>query len=262
MPDSNPKIEARIAVSGKDEVLIIMRDITDRARLEQLKTDFINRASHELRTPLTTATMMVELIQEGGTPEEIKEYWQILHNELNRQRQLIDRLLTAGRLESNTLLISPAPVEIVPIVEEAISALVPIARKKGLPIQKAFKEPLPPVIGESMGLQQVLINLLSNAVKYTPGDESVLVAVYPHDGGVNVEISDRGIGIPEEDLPNLFERFFRARNVTLAEIPGSGIGLYIVKSIVEELEGKVSVRNNPDKGTTFSVWLRRAEEDE
>ncbi len=260
MPDSNPKIEARIAVSGNDEVLIMMRDISDRARLEQLKTDFINRASHELRTPLTTATMMVELIQEGGTPEEITEYWQILHNELNRQRRLIDRLLTAGRLESNTLLISPAPVEILPIVEEAINALMPIARKKGLAIQKNLEESLPLVMGENMGLQQVLINLLSNAVKYTPGDESVVVSVYQQAGGVNIDIKDRGIGIPEEDLPNLFERFFRARNVTLAEIPGSGIGLYIVKSIVEELAGKILVQNNPDKGTTFSVWLRCAEE--
>ena len=201
---------------------------------------------------------MVELIQEGGTPEEVEEYWQILRNELNRQRQLIDRLLTAGRLESNTLLISPAPVEILPIVEEAISALMPMARKKGLTIHKDFEGSLPLVVGENMGLQQVLINLLSNAVKYTPGNESVVVFVYQHDGGVNVDIQDRGIGIPEEDLPNLFERFFRARNVTLAEIPGSGIGLYIVKSIVEELEGNIRVQNNPDKGTTFSVWLKRA----
>ncbi len=233
----------------------IVRDITERVKLEQMKSDFINRASHELRTPLTTAILMTDLLGEECSEAEKKEYMDILISELNRQKMLIDSFLVAGRLESNMLIVHQSPVDLPPVLENAIASLKPLAKKKNITIHLAYQEPLPKVIGEITALQQIIINLVNNAIKFSPegSQVSVRVEVYPEE--VEILISDQGMGIPKEDLPNLFERFFRARNVTLAEIPGSGVGLYIVKSIVEELGGKLSVTSEEGQGTTFIVSL-------
>jgi signal transduction histidine kinase len=113
-------------------------------------------------------------------------------------------------------------------------------------------------LGDKSGLQQVFINLINNAVKFSPEGSSVEVVLTLESGTARVAISDHGMGIPAEDIPHLCERFFRGRNVTIAEIPGSGIGLYIVKSIVEELGGSIQVESVLKQGTTISVTLQRS----
>lgn len=254
-PKDENTYENRIDRISPTEAFIIIRDVSERAKLEQLKTDFINRASHELRTPLTTAILMIDLIQEGGTKEEIDEFWEILVNELQRQKMLIDRLLTAGRLESDMLMIEGAPLSLIPILENSTGAVKAIANKNDISIALDFQPDLPQVIGENIALQQVFINLLNNAVKFSPEGSIVQVNVTKEDRWVSIEIIDKGMGIPEEDIPNLFERFYRAKNVTLAEIPGSGIGLYLVKSIIRKLGGEIIVSSEIGKGTTFTVKL-------
>ncbi len=257
-PDKANVFEARVETISPSEKLVVIRDISDRARLDRMKSDFINRASHELRTPLTTAMLMCDLIKEGGPAEEIREYWKILTNELDRQKGLIDRLLMAGRLESGAMHLERVPLDLIPIVQDSWLAVKPSAQKKK--IQGEFLLPDSPliVIGDSSGLQQIFINLLYNAVKFSPEGSVVTLLATAETDTVAIAIADQGIGIPEEDLPNLFERFFRAKNVTLAEIPGSGVGLYIVKSIVEALDGNISVTSSPGVGTTFVVRLKLA----
>ena len=115
------------------------------------------------------------------------------------------------------------------------------------------------VQGDNSGLQQVFINLINNAVKFSPEGSSVEILVRLEGAAVLVAISDHGMGIPAEDIPHLCERFFRGRNVTLAEVPGSGIGLYIVKSIVEELGGSLQVESVLKQGTTLTVALKRSD---
>jgi len=257
LPYSNHAYEARLYPISSGEALIVIRDITEQAKLNQMKSDFINRASHELRTPLTSAILMTELIQEGGTPEELDEYWHTLKSELNRQKILIDRLLIAGRLESGMMKLEIGPMDLIPVLEESIMAVKPIASKgKVSLIMTAQQRPLQ-VIGDTSGLQQVFINLINNAVKFSPPQGSVKVIVTENEGEGLVEIVDSGLGIPEQAIPHLFERFYRAKNVTIAEIPGSGIGLYIVKSIVEELGGTIRVKSVLNQGTTFTVVLKR-----
>ncbi len=114
---------------------------------------------------------------------------------------------------------------------------------------------LPPVNGDERGLRQVFYNLLGNAVKFTPVEGNIQLEAGPHQNGVSILVRDGGIGIPAEDLPHLFDRFFRAQNATIQEIPGSGVGLYIVKSIIEELQGTLTVHSVLNKSTTFEVWL-------
>jgi PAS domain S-box-containing protein len=259
LPYSKSTYESRLHPISTKEALILIRDVTEQEKLNELKSDFINRASHELRTPLTSAILMTELIQSGGTPEELQEYWQILNSELNRQKILIERLLIAGRLESGMMRLDHLPLDLLPVLEESIRAVKPIAGKKNISINLSTPSEVTRIIGDKSGLQQVFINLINNAVKFSPDGSAIELDVQNSNEEVLVSISDHGLGIPPEALPHLFERFYRARNVTIAEIPGSGIGLYIVKSIVEELGGSIVVESVIGQGTKFFVRLKHSQ---
>ncbi|HMU91425.1 MAG TPA: ATP-binding protein [Anaerolineales bacterium] len=260
LPNHQQTFEARLHPISAEEALIIVRDISEQARLDQMKSDFINRASHELRTPLTAAIMMTELLQQGGTEEQMSEYWHTLTSELNRQKNLINELLMAGRLESGRMKLDAVPMELAPILQESVRAVKSIARMRDISIELSVDSDICSVLGDAGGLSQVFINLINNAVKFSPEGSTVDVAAVC--GGAEhearISITDHGLGIPPEAVPHLFERFYRAKNVTVAEIPGTGIGLYIVKSIVDELGGKIDVISELNQGTTFVVHLRLA----
>ena len=259
LPYSKAVYESRLHPINSKEALVLVRDVTEQEKLNELKSDFINRASHELRTPLTSAILMTELIQSGGTAEELQEYWQILNSELNRQKILIERLLIAGRLESGMMRLDHLPLDLIPILEESMRAVKPIASKKNISTNLSAQRDVARIAGDKSGLQQVFINLINNAAKFSPEGSSIDIDVQNADEDVLVTISDHGLGIPPEALPHLFERFYRARNVTIAEIPGSGIGLYIVKTIVEELGGSIRVESVINQGTKFLVRLKRSQ---
>jgi len=258
LPFSRDEYEARLVPINLREALIVIRDITKRVQLDQMKSDFINRASHELRTPLTSSILMAELIQEGGTPEELDEYWRTLKSELNRQKILIDRLLVAGRLESGMMKLDHVPVDLIRVLRESAQAVQPIAYKRKVRVALNGLDQSAQVMGDKSALEQVFINLINNAIKFSPEGQTVNIDLSGNDTGLSVSIVDHGIGIPPEAVSHLFERFYRAKNVTIAEIPGSGIGLYIVKSIVEELNGKITVESVIQQGTTFVVSLKKA----
>ncbi|MDD2921105.1 MAG: ATP-binding protein, partial [Anaerolineales bacterium] len=256
LPNHDQTFEARLHPISAGEALIVVRDITEQARLDQMKSDFINRASHELRTPLTSAILMTELLQQGGSKEETEEYWRVLVGELNRQKELINQLLLAGRLESGRMKLEALPMDLTPVLNESILAVKAIASKRNISIEFNAKQETLDVLGDAGGLSQVFINLINNAVKFSPDGKTVEVTAIRGGHETSVSITDHGLGIPPEAIPHLFERFFRAKNVTVAEIPGSGIGLYIVKSIVDELGGTISVKTEVNQGATFTVKLR------
>ncbi|MGE5374862.1 MAG: ATP-binding protein [Bacteroidota bacterium] len=258
LPHSNHAFESRLYPISSGEALIVIRDITEQAKLNEMKSDFINRASHELRTPLTSAILMTELILGGGSPEELDEYWRTLKSELNRQKILIDRLLIAGRLESGMMKLEIAPMDILPVLEESVLAVKPIANKRDVSLQIEMDGRPLYVLGDRSGLQQVFINLINNAAKFSETGRAVRITATEEAKYILVAIADSGVGIPEEAVPYLFDRFYRAKNVTIAEIPGSGIGLYIVKSILDELGGSIQVESMVNRGTTFIVSLKRA----
>ena len=259
LPYANATYEASLYPICSDEALIIIRDVTEEARLNQMKSDFINRASHELRTPLTSAMLMVELIQEGGTAGEIEECWKTLKSELQRQKELIDRLLIAGRLESGMMKIEANVIDLIPVLQESILAVKSVIAKRNISLAMTCDQTESMIRGDKGGLQQVFINLINNAAKFSLEGNRVEILLTHSDTHAHVAIVDKGIGIPSEDIPHLFERFYRAKNVTVAEVPGSGIGLYIVNSIVKELGGEITVDSILGKGTTFTVSLKRVE---
>jgi signal transduction histidine kinase len=260
LPNHEQVFEARLHPISPEEALIIVRDITEQARLDQMKSDFINRASHELRTPLTAAILMTELLQVGGTQEETAEYLGALMRELNRQKELVDQLLLAGRLESGRMKLDAVHMDLIPVLKESMQAVKAMANKRHISIKFEAEQASIHVLGDVGGLSQVFINLINNAVKFSPEGKTVEVLTALEGDEAHISIVDHGLGIPPEAIPHLFERFFRARNVTVAEIPGSGVGLYIVKSIVGELGGRIEVKSELNQGTTFIVSLRLSAE--
>lgn len=256
LPGKAGTFEARLFPLSKLEALVIVRDITEQARLNQMKSDFINWASHELRTPLTSAILMAELLRQDCTPEEEEEYLSTLSSELNRQKNLINELLIAGRLENGALHIDVTTLDLNTILKDSILAIKPIARKRNINIQASLQISPCFIEGNVSALQQVFINLLSNAVKFSPDNSDVELRVVRLETETHITVADSGLGIPNDAMPYLFERFYRARNVSVAEIPGSGIGLFIVKSILKELNGSISVESKLNEGTSFTVVLK------
>jgi len=252
-------LEARMKDSGPEEVIVIVRDVSERVRLEQMKSDFINRATHELRTPLTTMLLMIHLIDEGSTPEEQKEFWEILKTEIDRERTLVENFLQVGRLENKSFELKTAPIVLNDLLKKVIKQFVPVAREKNISIE--FANPAESglldliIQADESALTQVFVNLVSNAIKFSPVNGKITIQVQKKDQGVEISVADTGIGIPDSEIPLLFSRFFRAKNAVEKEIPGSGIGLFIVRSIVDLHKGKIEVRSELGKGSQFVVWL-------
>jgi signal transduction histidine kinase len=175
---------------------------------------------------------------------------------LNRQKDLINQLLLAGRLESGGMKLEAVPMNLMQVLQDSILAVKVIAGKRNIQLEIHADEESITILGDKSGLSQVFINLIHNAVKFSPEGRAVSVTVNREAEHASIAITDHGLGIPADALPHLFERFYRAKNITVAEIPGSGIGLYIVKSIVDELGGMISVESEINRGTTFTVKLR------
>lgn len=248
--------EARVVSSAPDEVIIVAHDITDRARLEQMKTDFINRASHELRTPLTTALLMINLLDMPNLPQEDKDnYWDILKNELERERGILEDVLTVGRLESGKYRVGKESVSILPILNSAINAMRPIAELHNIDIHVHTGENASTFCGPKDAFTHIFNNIISNAVKFSRPHGEIHVEISQHGKDMMITVKDHGIGIPPEDLPHITSRFFRGTNATEMEIPGSGIGLYIIKSMIEELGGKLNIQSQVNEGTTISILI-------
>ncbi len=227
---------------------------------DQLKTDFVSSVSHELRTPLTAILGYTELLAAEAAGEitaEQGEFLGIVDHNARRLESLITDLLTLSGIESGNLPIRPEPVDLRPLVESAIQDQVLTFNARRLKLDLAL--PDHPVVAkvDRDRIGQVLANLLSNAAKFTPVEGSVRVSLVTHDTGrgrqARIEVADSGIGIPPEDLPRLFERFFRARNATDQAIQGTGLGLAICCAIVESHQGRLNVDSELGRGTTVTV---------
>ncbi len=248
-------IATPIIQGGDWATLVVFHDLTDVRRLEQVRRDFVANVSHELRTPLAAIKSVVETLL-GGAMDDKKTAGEFLSQadaEVDRLAQMVEELLELSRIESGEAPLAREPVQMSEVLEGAVERLRPQARKQRLTLTLEAPPDLPPVIGDAERLERVAVNLLHNAIKFTPAGGSIRVSAAAVGESVTVTVSDTGVGIDPEDLPRVFERFYKADRSRGSR--GTGLGLAVVKHTVEALGGTVAAESEPGRGSTFSFSI-------
>jgi signal transduction histidine kinase len=226
---------------------------------DRLKDEFVALISHELRTPLTSIVGYVELMQdESDLTHDQASYLEVVNRNADRLLRLVNDLLFVARLEAGQLDLHLTRLDLAEIVRQSVAEAGPRATAKGVELS-CRAEPVPAVAADKGRMFQLLDNLVSNAVKFTPEGGAVHVGVAQVNGVVRLEVTDTGIGIAPEEQRRLFERFFRASSAVDQQIPGTGLGLYIARRIVEAHGGAMEVESAPGEGATFRIDLPPAQ---
>jgi two-component system, OmpR family, phosphate regulon sensor histidine kinase PhoR len=242
--------------------VLVLHDTTELRRLERLRQDFVANVSHELKTPLSVIKVCVETLLDGAMddPRHRQQFLEQLQFQSDRLHALILDLLSLARIESGEELFDFQAVAVADVVQVCGERHRPRAEAKEqvLEIVPPSSAESPAVWADEEAVEQILDNLLDNAVKYTPPGGRIWVRWRPDDDKVCVEVADTGIGIPESDLPRIFERFYRVDKARSRELGGTGLGLSIVKHLAQAMHGSVRAASRPGKGTTFTVSLPKA----
>ncbi len=226
--------------------------------LDRLKSKFVSDVTHELRTPVTNLKLYLDLMVRAPA-EKQAHYLQVLQSQVDRLAVLITDILNLSCLEQEKKAVTFAPLDFNRLVAEVVQQHMASARAAGLQLSCHTAANLPPVLGHQTQLAQVVTNLISNAINYTPeGAVKVSTAWDETLGLVQLTVQDTGIGIPEEERPFLFDRFYRGEQTGQLSIPGTGLGLAIVKEIVALHQGKIGLESQVGAGSTFLVWLPAA----
>ncbi|MCX8126473.1 MAG: PAS domain S-box protein, partial [Dehalococcoidia bacterium] len=245
-------------------VLSSGEDVTERRRaeealkeLDKMKSEFIANISHELRTPLHSIAGFNKLLLEDKVPdpETRKEFMTIIDQQSAHLAQLIDDLLEVARLESGRFRIRKERLNIGVTIDDVARELSAMAGDKNIAVTLDIPENLPEVEADRQRLKQVVRNLLHNAIKFSPKGSEIVLKVEPGPEEIPVRVIDHGVGIPPKALPHLFERFYRVEDSLTRQTGGTGLGLYIVKQIVDAHGGRVWVESTPGKGSTFSFTI-------
>jgi len=250
---------------GKPAVVVAMHDISHLKALDRMKTRFITHVSHALRTPVATIKLYAYLMQQQ--PEKWKEYLEPLAQEVDHQAQLVQEILQLSRIDAGQLEMRPRPTPLNKLTSIAVANRQALAQDRGLTLEHRSETGLfgknPISLVDPKRMMQVLNSLVANAIQHTPRGGKVVISTGRGEAEgqmwATATVSDTGAGIPEEELPYIFELFFRGEKPRLMQIPGTGLGLAAVKKIVELHGGQVTVESQVDAGTTFTVWLPLAE---
>ena len=252
------KVDLEARVIG---TVIVLRNITRLKELDRLKSQFVATVSHELRTPLANIKLYLSLLRRSSAEPE-SHYFQTLGSETDRLTLMIEDLLDLSKLDAEHK-IEFRSLELNELLQEIIRTQQPICTNKRLDLDyEASGNPL--ILGNRDRLIQVFTNLMANAIAYTPAGGSIRIRLHPIErvetkAGVVIEVTDSGMGIPADELPYVFDRFYRGRMAQQLKIHGSGLGLAIVRDIIEGHGGKIAVRSDIEQGTCFELWLPIAE---
>lgn len=235
---------------------LTLQDVTQERLASQMKTDFVSFVTHQLRTPLSGIKWMLELAAEsGGRVEETAGYMRDARAAAERLINLVNDLLDASRLESGRLALALEEVDLRRLTRDVLDEITPLLRDKGHRVSVDDATCPASARADAQLLRQVVVNLTSNAVKYTPPGGRIALRLGAGPDGVEWAITDSGIGIPKEAQRRLFEKFFRADNVLAVETEGTGLGLYLVRLIVEKHGGRVWCESEEGRGSTFAFAL-------
>lgn len=247
-------------------VIAVFRNIIIEKEIDRAKSEFVSLASHQLRTPLSAINWYAEMLLAGDIGKislAQKKYLEQIYNSNQRMVALVNSLLNVSRIELGTYLVEPKAVKLSEISSSVISELLPEIKNKKLTISEKYSQNLPIIQADPNLVRIIFQNLLSNAIKYTPagGRVAVEIAVQvanPKDilrgrGSILIKVSDSGYGVPKSQQSQIFTKLFRADNVKIRETEGNGLGLYLVKRILDSAEGKIWFESQENKGTTFYV---------
>lgn len=231
---------------------LTFHDVTHEREVSRMKSDFVSFVTHQLRTPLAGIKWMLELAaQEPGMPADAGSYVQDAREAAQRLIQLVNDLLDVSRLEQGKLTVAAQPVDLGALTREVLAETAVLIQEKGHRVSLHGDVGTPPVMADAQLLRQVVVNLISNAIKYTPAGGAVDIGLERDPEGLRWSIRDNGIGIPRSAQAKLFEKFYRAENVTTLETEGTGLGLYLVRLIMEQLAGRVWCESEEGAGATF-----------
>ena len=247
-----------LAGSPQPGALAILHDVTQLERLERVRKDFVANVSHELRTPLAAIRGYAETLLDGAIddPENNRKFLEIIMRQATRLTNIAADLLTLSELESNAGAAQPHPISVSAVLESALRTVEPAAEARGITLLRDEIDDLN-VNGRELRLEQVFVNLLDNAIKFSRPNSEISIAVQSVDGKVRITIADSGVGIPSEDLPRIFERFYRVDKARSRDVGGTGLGLSIVKHVVEQMGGTVAVDSRLGEGSRFTIVVPR-----
>ncbi|MEI7792041.1 MAG: ATP-binding protein [Candidatus Berkelbacteria bacterium] len=237
--------------------VVVFRDVTREYEIDKAKTEFVSLASHQLRTPLSAIGWYSEMLADGDAGklnEKQQQYLLEITKGNKRMVELVNSLLNVSRLELGTFVVDPVPTNIVTIAEESVKELVALLDEKKLKIEEDYGKEIPMINLDPKLTRIIFQNLLSNAVKYTPKGK-VSISVSRSDGSVVIKVADTGLGIPHHQQKRMFEKLFRADNVRVSNVEGTGLGLYIVKTVIDNVGGSIRFESKENVGTTFYVKL-------
>jgi PAS domain S-box-containing protein len=240
----------------------IQSDVTQTKEVDRLKSNIISNVSHELKTPLTNIRMYLDLL-ERGREEKKGEYWTVLNRETERLMLLVQDLLDLSQLDSGSVATRFEPVLLKPIIDYALHSCSARAEQKQIRLEVDTPDNLPPIVADAKQIEQVMKNLLVNAINYTPQGGCVSVTAGMSNGTAETSawfcVRDSGPGISADEVPHIFERFYRGRAGQQSHAPGTGLGLSICQEIVARHHGSIDVESIPGQGSAFTVRLETAE---
>lgn len=275
-------LSARVDVKGEDEVAQLQADFNAMAAdleratgeiqaerdkvltLLQSRRDLIANISHELRTPVATIrgyleSALVEDNEDSAVPADLRQDLAVMAGEVERLQTLVDDLFTLARAEVDGLALDVRPIDIGPLVRERVEAIASLAwQSERVEVVAEMPPNLPPALADPDRLEQVLINLLRNGVRHTPPGGIVAVLVAAEAEHVRIEVRDTGAGIPPQDLPNIWERFYRGAEARVKDPRGAGLGLPLVKELTEAMGGSVEVESEVGQGSCFTLRFPKA----
>jgi two-component system, OmpR family, phosphate regulon sensor histidine kinase PhoR len=253
-PTLEPERRVFWTVAG---AVTVLEDITLFKQLDRMKSDFVNMVAHELRSPLVSIRQIQSVLAEGlagPLSEKQGDFVKRGMKKIDALLALINDLLDVARLEAGKLVQKQTAIDLSELIEDMVLLMQPRAKEQGVVLTHSC-ENMKPVVADPKNIEEVLNNLLTNAINYSPEGGKVTVTARGVGQFVEIKVSDTGVGIAAEELPKIFDKFYRVKHPKTRPVTGTGLGLSIVKGIVETYRGSIHVESVPDEGTTFTVLL-------
>jgi signal transduction histidine kinase len=241
----------------QEKIILAQEEQRRSEELSELKSYFISSVSHELRTPLTSIRMFAEMLRSKAvtSPRQQREYLEIIEGESERLSRLIGNILDFAKIERGVKEYNFAPVDVPTIARRSSMAMRYQFLQHGGKLRTRIPKRIPVIEADGDALEEAFLNLLSNALKYSLKHKEVDFVVQARKRAIEISVADKGIGIPESELPHIYDRFYRVRDPRTRQVGGAGLGLALVKHIVEAHGGSLTVRSTVGLGSTFTITL-------